>query len=373
MNPLMRLREHGQSVWFDYIRRSLMTSGELQQLIDRDGLRGMTSNPAIFQKAIAGGEEYGADLERLATDRSLDTKAIYEHLAIDDIRQATTIMAPVYEKTDGLDGYVSLEVSPHLANDTVGTVEEARRLWKTVAKPNLMIKVPATPAGIPAIEQLIGEGINVNVTLLFEEKPYVEAVAAYKRGLAAFGKGGGDLRQVASVASFFVSRLDSAIDKIVATRLESGASDAERIKLESLLGKVAVANAKLVYQRGKELWSGAEWEALAAQGARPQRLLWASTGTKSPDYSDILYVETLIGPDTVNTLPPATYEAFRDHGQVEVTVERDLDTARQVFVTMQELGISADEIAGQLLDDGVQLFADAFDKLLGAVDAACSD
>src|SRR5215467_3288897 len=312
-NPLRALQVFGQSVWLDYIRRSLITSGELRRLIDEDGLRGVTSNPAIFEKAVTGSSDYSAVFDRPDV-RSLDAKAIYEQVAIEDIRNAADALRSVYDATGMRDGYVSLEVSPLVAYDTAATLGEARRLWTAVARDNLMIKVPATREGIPAIQQLVGEGINVNVTLLFSQDCYERVAEAYIAGLEKYAAKHGDLTRVASVASFFISRIDTAIDTLVTNRLRAAANSNETSVLRGLMGKVAIANAKLTYQRYRELFSGRRWLALADQGAQTQRLLWASTGTKNPSYRDVVYVEELIGSDTVNTIPPATLEAFREHG-----------------------------------------------------------
>jgi transaldolase / glucose-6-phosphate isomerase len=363
MNPLLALQDYGQSVWLDYMQRHLITSGELQRLIEEDGLRGMTSNPAIFEKAITGSTDYLEALRAL-TSRNLDAMGLYEQLAVRDIQDAADIFRPVYEHTGRGDGYISLEVSPHLAHDTQGTVREARRLWQTVGRPNLMIKVPATPAGLPAIEQLISEGINVNVTLLFAREVYERVAGAYIAGLERLAAAGGDVGGIASVASFFISRIDTAIDAQVMARLKAANSAQERTLLRSLLGRVAIANGKLTYQRYKAIFQGARWEALAAMGARPQRVLWASTSTKNPKYRDVLYVEELIGPNTVNTMPPATLEAFRDHGQVRASLEEDLEAAHDTMEVLARVGISMVEVTEKLLDEGVRLFAEPFDKLL---------
>jgi len=371
MNPLKQLGEYGQSVWLDYIRRSLITSGELQRLIDEDGLRGMTSNPAIFQKAITGSADYKDALAALAAEKDLDAKGLYERLAIEDIRQATDVMSQVYADSRRRDGYVSLEVSPDLAHDTEGTIEEARRLWSALGRGNVMIKVPATEEGIPAIEQLISEGINVNVTLLFARDTYERVAEAYLRGLERFVESGGDVGRVASVASFFVSRIDSAVDAIVAERLEDARDAGERARLQSVLGKTAIANARLTYRRYKERFSGPRWESLARKGAQTQRLLWASTSTKNPEYPDVLYVEELIGPETVNTIPPATYDAFRDHGRLRFSLEEDLDGARATLKTLEDLRISLQEVTDHLLADGVRQFSQAFAGLLEAVEGGC--
>jgi transaldolase/glucose-6-phosphate isomerase len=363
MNSLLALQGYGQSVWLDYIQRQLITSGELQRLIQGDGLRGMTSNPAIFEKAIVDSTDYTEALKALSS-RHLDAMGLYEQLAMSDIQQAADIFRPVYEQTHRGDGYISLEVSPHLAHDTAGTIREARRLWQAVGRPNLMIKVPATPEGLPAIEQLISEGLNVNVTLLFSQDVYERVAAAYIAGLERLAAQAGDVSQIASVASFFISRIDTAVDAQVAARLRAAKSAQERTLLRSLLGKVAIANGKLTYQRYKAIFQGPHWEALAAKGARPQRVLWASTSTKNPKYRDVLYVEELIGPNTVNTMPPATLEAFRDHGRPGATLESDVEEARDTMEVLAQVGISMREVTDKLLDEGVRLFAEPFDKLL---------
>ena len=371
MNPLQALLEYGQSVWLDYIRRSLITSGELQRLVDGDGLRGVTSNPAIFEKAITGSTDYADDLKALKGRKAMDPKSLYESLAIPDIQAAADVLWPVYEKTNRRDGFVSLEVSPYLARDTQATIEEARRLWRAVERDNVMIKVPGTPEGIPAINQLIGEGININVTLLFSQQTYERVVEAYIAGLETRAVRGGDLSGVASVASFFVSRIDTAIDAIAAARLKIATSATERSLLQRIIGKVAIANAKLTYQRYKELFRGTRWEALAGRGAQTQRVLWASTSTKNPNYRDVIYVEELIGPDTVNTIPPSTFEAFRDHGRLRASLEEDIEAAHRTMEALEQAGISMKEVTDRLVDDGVRLFAEPFEKLLSAVDRTC--
>jgi transaldolase len=367
MNPLKALQTYGQSVWLDNIRRSLITSGELRHLMQEDGLRGITSNPAIFEKAITGSADYTDTLDMLR-QQTHDAMALYEGLAIRDIQDAADVLRPVYDDTQGRDGFVSLEVSPYLAHDTDGTSEEARRLWQAVGRDNLLVKVPATPEGIPAIEQLIGEGINVNVTLLFAQEMYVRVAEAYIAGLETLAAGGSDVSKVSSVASFFVSRIDSAVDAAVAARHKTSTSASQQTLMHSLLGKVAIANAKLAYQRYLELFRGPRWQALADQGGRTQRLLWASTSTKNPQYRDVMYVEDLIGPDTVNTMPPATLDAFRDHGQLRAGLTEDVDAAHDIMQDLEKIGISMQEITDLLLREGVQLFAEAFDKLLNAVD-----
>ncbi|PYN96000.1 MAG: hypothetical protein DMD91_23140 [Candidatus Rokuibacteriota bacterium] len=366
-NPLTILANYGQSVWLDYIRRTLITSGDLQRFLDDDGLRGVTSNPAIFEKAIAGSNDYEADLKALERRKDLDAKAVYEQLAIKDIQGVADALKALYLGTKRRDGYVSLEVSPDLAHDTKGTLDEARRLWKAVARENVMIKVPATPAGVPAIRQLIGEGINVNVTLLFAQEAYEQVADAYISGIEAFAKSGGDVSRVASVASFFISRIDSLIDATIAERLKASKDPMEQALLKGLLGKVAIANAKLTYQRSKELYASPRWQALAARGAQTQRLLWASTSTKNASYRDVIYVEELIGKDTVNTIPPATFDAFRDHGRCRASLEENLEEAHDTMQTLEKVGISMKAATDRLLDEAVKLFADAFVKLIAAV------
>jgi transaldolase/glucose-6-phosphate isomerase len=370
LNPLRALADHGQSIWLDSIRRSLIASGELDRLIDEDDLRGITSNPAIFEKAITGSTDYADAIAQIEAGGEVNATELYEALAVRDIQDAADRMARVYERSARRDGYVSLEVSPYLARDTRGTLSEARRLWAAVGRPNVMIKVPATPEGIPAIEQLVSEGINVNVTLLFAQEAYERVAEAYVAGLEARHRAGGDLAHVASVASFFVSRIDSAVDALLEARVKS-ASPAERSRLEELAGKVAIANAKLAYQKYKAIVAGPRWKALAAAGAQTQRLLWASTGTKNARLSDVLYVDELIGRDTVNTLPPATLDAFRDHGRPRASLEADVGAAERVMAALPAAGISMSDVTAELLDDGVALFADAFDKLLAAVDRSC--
>ena len=364
-NPLQQLSDHGQSPWFDYIRRSLFSTGELQRLIDGEGLKGMTSNPAIFQKAIADSNDYVEQLSTLS-DASLDPMATYEAIAVADIQQAADLLRPVYEASERRDGYVSLEVSPHLANETSATIEEARRLWEAVGRDNLMIKVPATDAGLPAVEELIAGGICVNVTLIFAVATYRRVADAYLKGLERLVADGHDAAPVASVASFFVSRIDTAVDAAL-EQLRPGATAGQNAVIDRLLGKIAIANAKEAYAAYHEIFQGPRWQSLEARGAQTQRLLWASTGTKNPSYSDVLYVEELIGRDTVNTIPPATWQAFLDHGQVAPTLAQGLDQAREQLEDLANVGISLSEITDQLLEQGVTLFADAFDQLLSAV------
>jgi transaldolase/glucose-6-phosphate isomerase len=372
MNPLKLLNELGQSVWLDYIRRGLITSGELQRLVQVDGLSGVTSNPSIFEKAITGSADYTDVLEVLQQRKDLDPMALYEQLAIRDIQDAADILKPVYDKANRRDGYVSLEVSPYLAHDTQATVGEARRLWQAVRRENLMIKVPATPEGIPAIEQLISEGINVNITLIFGMDTYESVAVAYIAGLEKLAAHNGDVGKIASVASFFVSRIDTAIDTIITVRLKTAKNTgSEEALLRSIMGKVAIANAKLAYQRYKEIFQEGRWRVLADRGGQTQRVLWASTSTKNPNYRDVMYVEELIGRDTVNTIPPSTLEAFRDHGDPRASLEEDIEAAHDTMETLEQLGISMKGVTDNLLKDGVRLFAEAFDKLLNAVDKKC--
>ena len=365
-NPLVALQDYGQSVWLDYIRRNLLTSGELARLLRDDGLRGVTSNPAIFEKAITGSTDYKDILESPGSQK-LDAKALYERIAVRDVQDAADVLKPLFDQTKRRDGYVSLEVSPFLAHDTAGTLDEARRLWKTVDRPNVMIKVPATAEGIPAIETLISEGINVNVTLLFSQVAYEKVALAYIAGLEKLAARGGDDSKAESVASFFISRIDSAIDAIVVERMKT-ADASQQGQLKSVAGKVAIANAKLTYQKYQSIFSGPRWQALAGRGARTQRPLWASTSTKNPNYRDVIYVEELIGPDTVDTIPPATFDAFRDHGRPRASLVEGLEDAHDVMESLGRVGISMAEVTDKLLEDGVKLFADAFDKLLKAVD-----
>jgi transaldolase/glucose-6-phosphate isomerase len=368
MNPLLALHEQGQSLWLDFIVQSLITSGELARQVKEDGVRGVTSNPAIFEKAIAGTSEYAEAINMLKSEYP-DAKGLYEQLAIRDIQGAADVLRPVYDETKRGDGYVSLEVSPLLARDTEGTMEEARRLFGAVGRKNVMIKVPATPEGIPAIEQLISEGININVTLLFAQETYEKVASAYIAGLEKRAAQGKPVDHVGSVASFFISRIDSAIDKILTEKQKSTDPDEQPV-FQGLMGKVAIANGKLTYQRYLDIFGSPQWQALTDKGARTQRVLWASTSTKNPDYRDVLYVEELIGPDTVNTVPPATVDAFRDHGQVRTTLTKDVEAARTTMETLGKVGISMKDVTDQLLEEGVRLFAEPFEKLLTVVDKA---
>src|ERR1700686_1015094 len=349
-NPLLELQKYGQSVWLDYIRRDLITGGELRRLIDQDGLRGITSNPSIFEKAITGSNDYADYLGQLIAQR-LGTGEIYERIAVRDIQDAADILLPVYKSTNKRDGYVSLEVSPTLARDTPGTIEEARRLWKTVNRSNIMIKVPGTPEGAPAVRQLISEGININITLLFAQEAYVKVAEAYIDGLEAALQAGKDITGIASVASFFVSRIDALADSMIDERLKTATAPQDQDLLRGLHGKVAIANAKQAYRSYQGMTAGQRWKVLAARGAQTQRLLWASTSTKNPKYRDVLYIEELIGPDTVNTIPPATLDAFRDHGHPRLSLTEDVEGANRVMETAVKLGISMKDVTDKLTDD----------------------
>ena len=367
MNPLKALNDRGQVVWLDFLARRFIADGSLKRLVDEDGLTGVTSNPSIFEKAILGSSDYDGSVKDAEEQGDLDVRSLFERLAVEDIQNAADVLRPVYEATRHRDGYVSIEVSPYLAMSTEETVVEARRLWQAVGRENLMVKVPATAPGLPAIRQLTGEGINVNITLLFSQEVYEQVVGAYLGGLEDLIGRGGDPSRIASVASLFVSRIDTAVDKLIEARLRQTNDNAERDAIESIRGRVAIANAKLAYQRYKRLFAGSRWKNLQARGAHTQRLLWASTGTKNPEYSDVLYVEELIGPDTIDTMPPGTMDAFRDHGRLRASLEEDLDGARHVMAMLDRLGISIDDVAARVLEEGVHLFVDAADKLLGAV------
>lgn len=360
-NPLKTLGTFGQSLWLDYIRRDLIASGQLRRLIEEDGLRGMTSNPSIFEKAIVDSHEYDEDI-RTMTLEGKGVTAIYDTLSQRDVQRAADEFRPVYDRTAGSDGYVSLEVNPHLAHDTHATVEEARRLWKALARPNVFIKVPATTEGLSAIQELISEGINVNVTLLFGLPRYRDVAEAYLAGLAARAARGEPLQHVASVASFFVSRIDALVDPLLEKVIAQGAKEADLAK--KARGQVAIACAKMAYQIYKEMfWSG-RFKELAVQGARVQRLLWASTSTKNPDESDVKYMEALIGPDTINTATLATLDAYRDHGDPKARLEQDVEEARVILERLPELGINLGHVTQQLEDEGVEKFNKPFDKLL---------
>jgi transaldolase len=357
-NPLVELHAFGQSFWYDNIRRKFLDDDTIQRLIDEDGLLGITSNPSIFEKAIGDSDDYDEQLANL-TNRQAGPEEVYEALALADIQRACDLFAGIYEQTGREDGFVSLEVSPYLAHDTEGTIAEARRLYAAVGRPNVMIKVPATPAGIPAIESLIGAGINVNITLMFNMAHYEAVARAYINGLCRWRDQGGGPAQVASVASFFVSRVDTAVDKQLAALDDPAAA--------VLLGKAAIANSKIVYRRFQEIFHGPDFAELTAVGAGVQRLLWASTSTKNPDYPDTLYVDELIGPQTVNTMPPNTVDAFRDHGTVANTLTADVEQAQLVLDHLAELQIDLEAITEQLQEEGVAAFAKSFDSLLATI------
>ena len=364
-NTIQQANNHGQSIWYDNIRRGMIKSGELQALIEQ-GVSGLTANPTIFEKAISGSTDYDDALLRHADDgKSLNE--VYEDLVISDIQSAADLLRPAYDRSDGVDGYASLEVNPHLASDTSGTVAEATRFFNVLNRPNVLIKVPATPEGIPAIRQLIGEGINVNVTLIFSLAAYLQVQEAYISGLEGLVKNGGDLSKVASVASFFVSRVDTAVDNELERLPGNGSGDLSR-----LMGQAAVANAKLAYKSFQNTFGTGRFGSLQARGARVQRPLWASTGTKNPAYSDVLYVDTLIGQNTVNTMPDATLEAFLDHGQVSEAVTQGVSEAEQAMKALENAGVSMSEVTSKLLADGVKAFADSFDQLMGNIEEKLS-
>jgi len=371
-NPLIELTKLGQSIWNDNIERKLITSGELKRLIDEDGLSGVTSNPAIFEKAIAGSDLYADQLRELATEGKSPME-IYEALAIRDIQMTADTLKEVYDRTGGTDGFVSLECSPLLANDTAGTIEEARRLWGLLDRKNVMIKIPGTQAGMPAIEQCIYEGININITLLFSLQAYEQTMEAYIRGLERRADENKPITNISSVASFFVSRIDTAVDKELERRIEQATDEAEKAKLQSLLGRIAIANAKVAYQRYKKIFHGERFAALKQNGAQVQRPLWASTSTKNPVYPDVYYVEALMGPETVDTLPPATIVAFRDHGRPRVTIETNMDEERTVLTRLEEVGISLDQVTAHVLADGVRLFVEPFEKLLKTIESRAAE
>ena len=365
-NPLKGLLAYGQSPWMDYIRRDLLTSGELSRYIDNDGLRGMTSNPAIFEKAITGSKLYN-DILSSPEAKKLTAKGLFEKIAIRDVQDACDIFKPVYSSSKRRDGYVSLEVSPNLASDTKATIEEARRLWGAVARPNVMIKVPGTPEGLPAIRQLLEEGININITLLFAQSAYEKVAEAFLAALEARAAKGQDISHIASVASFFVSRIDSLVDSKIDAMEKSEADSGKKALLESLRGKVAIANARRTYAKYQELVGGPRWKALAAKGAQTQRLLWASTSTKNPKYRDVLYVEELIGADTVDTIPPATFDAFRDHGKLRNSLTENVAGAHKTMSDLEAAGISMKEVTDKLIADAVKLFQDPFKQLLDTI------
>jgi transaldolase len=363
--PLIRLQQLGQSPWHDNIRRQLLTSGTLKKMVEDGDITGLTSNPTIFEQAIADSSDYDADLRRLAAEGK-NADQIFDALAIDDIRNAADVLAPVFERTGGKDGYVSIEVAPRLANDTPSTIREARRLWSTVNRPNLMVKIPATAAGVPAIEQSIADGLNINVTLIFSLKRYDEVMDAYLRGLIRRLESGQKIDRIASVASFFVSRVDTLVDKLLDEKISGGAE--KKDLLQSLKGKSAIANAKLAYAEFRRKFSTEAFAGLKNHGANLQRPLWASTSTKNPAYSDLYYVEALVGPDTVDTMPPATLAAYKDHGNPEPRLAKDVDDARHVMDQLAEVGVSMGAVTKKLEEDGVASFAKSFDSLIAVVE-----
>jgi len=365
-NPLKGLLAYGQSPWLDFIRRNVLLNGDLKKMIADDGLRGMTSNPAIFEKAITAGDDY-KDIINAPDAKSSTATELYEKIAIRDVQDATDIFKTVYTETKGRDGYVSLEVSPYLAFDTQGTINEARRLWKAVNRPNVMIKIPATPEGLPAIRQALEEGININITLLFAQSAYENVAEAYFAALEARAARGQDVSHIASVASFFVSRIDSLVDSKIDAMQKDETDSSKKALLESLRGKVAIANARRTYAKYQELVGGPRWKALAAKGAQTQRLLWASTSTKNPKYRDVLYVEELIGADTVDTIPPATFDAFRDHGKLRNSLTENVAGAHKTMSDLEAAGISMKEVTDKLIADAVKLFQDPFTQLLDTI------
>jgi transaldolase len=365
-NPLRILTSLGQSVWFDYIRRSELTSGHLKELIEVDGVSGITSNPSIFEKAIAGSNDYDEAIQKLV-EAGEEAPFIFEALEVEDIRTAADIFRPVYDSTDGRDGFASIEVAPTLARDTQGTIAEAHRLWREVDRPNVLVKVPGTAEGLPAVEQLLGEGININITLLFAIERYEQVALAYLAALEKLAREGKPVKRIASVASFFVSRIDVMVDQQLEAKLPSAKSAEEKQRLEGLRGKTAIANARLAYVKFKEIFSSPRFQALAPKGARVQRLLWASTGTKNPHYSDTLYIDSLIGPDTVNTMPVASLVAYRDHGKPALRIEEGRDESRAVMQQLAEEGIDLASITRKLEDQGVESFTKDYQKLLDAI------
>jgi transaldolase len=370
-NPIFQIeQEYGQSIWMDNLNRDLIESGQLKELIVNRGIHGITSNPAIFEKAIAGNKIYDADIEA-GIEAGKSVLEIYESLVFDDIRNACDIFKPVYEETNGLDGYVSIEVPPTIAKDTQSTISEAKRYYNAIGRENVMIKIPGTPEGLPAVEQTIGEGINVNITLLFSVESYVESAWAYIRGLEKRAAEGKDISKIASVASFFLSRIDSKIDDLIDEKIKNASSEEKKEKLAAVKGKIAIANAKIAYQKYKEIFGSDRWKALAEKGAKVQRLLWASTSTKNPQYSDVMYVDELIGPDTVNTLPPQTIEACADHCDPANRIEANVDEAYKIMESLPDSSINIDIeiVMKELLEDGIDKFVKPFESLMSSLEA----
>lgn len=366
-NPLLQVKAQGQSVWYDNIDRSQLQSGQFQRLLAEDGVVGVTANPTIFEKSIGSGHAYDEQMNQLIKEGK-STNEIYEALVIQDIRTVADMLRPIYDRTSGQDGYVSLEVSPDLAHDTDGTIAEVRRFWKIVDRPNLMIKIPATPEGIPAVQEALTDGINVNITLIFSLNTYQEVANAYIAALEDRNAQGKDISAIASVASFFVSRVDTLVDKMLEDKIQATSDPEEKKKLKSLEGKAAIANARLVYAEFKGIFHSPRFEALRHNGAHVQRPLWASTSTKNPAYRDVLYAEELIGPDTVDTMPLETVKNFRDHGQVRPSIEENVAQARTELDALEKVGISYDKVTQQLQDEGVQKFADSFHQLFKTID-----
>lgn len=367
MNPLLQLKELGQSVWYDTIDRSELLSGFFVRLINEDGITGATGNPTIFEQSISKDTAYDEQMQQLLGEGK-NAQEVYEALALTDVMKAAQILRFIYEQTDGRDGYVSIEVSPLLAYDTAGTLAETRRLWKALNSPNVMIKIPATPAGIPAIHQALVEGININITLIFSIENYRQIVEAYLSALEERRTKGQDIKRIASVASFFVSRVDVLVDQLIEDKIKTISLRAEQQKLRGLQGKIAIANARLVYQEFKRLFANRRFEVLKHLGAEKQRPLWASTSTKNPAYRDVLYAEELIGPDTIDTMPLKTIENFRDHGRVRYSLEDALPEAKAALAALEEEGIHYDQVTQQLQEEGVQRFADSFRALLASID-----
>ena len=366
-NPLLLLKTYGQSVWYDNVDRAQLVSGQFKRLLDEDGVVGVTANPTIFQKSISHGNAYDEQMTQLVKEGK-STSEIYEAMVIQDIRTVADILHPIYDSTGWVDGYVSLEVSPDLAHDTEGTIAEVRRFWKMVDRPNLLVKIPATPEGIPAIQQALTEGININITLIFSIEAYKAVTEAYLNALEDRNASGKDISHMASVASFFVSRVDTLVDKLLEDKIKATSDSAEQQRLKALEGKAAIANARLVYQEFKRTFSTPRFESLKHSGAHVQRPLWASTSTKNPAYRDVLYAEELIGPNTVDTMPLETIENFRDHGRVGLTIEKDIPQARVELEALERLGIHYDAVTQQLLDEGVQKFADSFHELFRGIE-----
>jgi transaldolase len=367
-NPLLQLKTFGQSVWYDNIDRSQLISGQFKRLLDEDGVVGVTANPTIFQKSISSGDAYDEQITQLIKEGK-NTNEIYEAMVMKDISTVADLLRPIYDRTNRQDGFVSLEVSPELAHDTGRTIAEVRRFWKTVDRPNLMIKIPATPEGIPAIQQALTEGININITLIFSLDDYRSVADAFLSALEERNAEGKDISHIASVASFFVSRVDTLVDQVLENQIKSTTDSAEQQKLKSLQGKAAIANARLVYQEFKRIFNTPRFETLKHSGAHVQRPLWASTSTKNPAYRDVLYAEELIGPDTVDTMPLETIQNFRDHGRVSLTIENDIPLAEAEFAALEEVGIHYDQVTQQLQDEGVQKFTDSFHELFKGIDS----